>query len=147
VSAATALDTLTHRLDDHDRRPDVEPSAWLTGALRADARDDVGTQAAIDLLVAHGRWLERPDFRDHLVVTDREHTSRPLARVHWPAVPAFLADAPCAASEARVLALAAELAGTDVARPLAALLAGLDDRNAALVARAVAHVLSRGGRR
>lgn len=119
----------------------------LAAGLRDRARGAYGTEAAADLLIAHGRWLQRPDFRDALVLTDHVRSARPLVSVYWPAVPGFLADAPCSGSEARVLALAAELAGTDVARPVVELLEGLDDTNARLVADAVGHVLTRGGRR
>jgi hypothetical protein len=119
----------------------------LAAGLRARARGAYGTEAAAGLLIAHGRWLERPDFRDALVLTDHERSARPLVSVYWPAVPRFLADAPCSSSEARILALAAELAGTDVARPVVELHEGHDDTNARLVADAVGHVLTRGGRR
>jgi hypothetical protein len=119
----------------------------LATGLEATARSDYGTEAAAQLLIGHARWLERPDFRDALVLTDRERCSPPVVWVHWPAVPAFVTTAPCSTSEARILRLAASLAGTNTGRPLADLLSGLDVTNAGLVAGAIAHVLSHGGRR
>lgn len=120
------------------------PLDALAAGLRAHARGDYGTEAAVDLLIGHRRWLERPDFLDALVLTDRERHRTPLAWICWPQVPAFLADAPCSSSEARILRLAASLAGTDPARPLSDLLTGLDDSNTALVAGAIAHALTHG---
>ena len=119
----------------------------LAAGLEATARGDYGTEAAAQLLIGHRRWLERPDFRDALVLAERERCSPPVVWVHWPAVPAFVTTASCASSEARILRLAASLAGTDPGRPLADLLSSLDDTNAGLVAGAIAHVLSWGGRR
>ena len=59
----------------------------------------------------------------------------------WVAVPAFADRAACSSSEARVLRLAAELAGVDTGHPMADLLMSLDDSNSRLVLFAVAHAL------
>jgi hypothetical protein len=119
----------------------------LVAGLEATAASTPTDEAAVALLVAHDHWLHRPDFVDCLVMTDRERCSPPVAWIYWHEVPAFLADAPCSSSEAAVLRIAASLAGHDPQRPLAELLSGLDDTNAAHVADALAHVLTRGGRR
>ena len=127
----------------------------LAAGLRAQAQGAYGAEAAAELLIAHGTWLYRQDFLDHLV--DQEvrvrwdHTSErweePVVWVDWDAVPAFLKTAPCSTSEAQILRLAAELVDVDSGVPLGHLLTGFDDRNARLVADAINHVLTRGGGR
>ncbi len=121
-------------------------SDQLAHLLTASAAGYYPSEAAAQLLTGHGRWLDRHDFRQTCVEYDHDgHT--PIAWVDWQAVPAFLdrAGTACSTSEARVLGLAAEIAGVDTATPLAELLASLDDHNSRLVLDAIAHVLTRGG--
>ena len=115
------------------------PLDTLTARLRDNARGIYTTEAATELLIVHGRWFERSDFLTTCIDSD--------AWIGWDHVPDFLATAPCSSSEARILALAAELAGTCTHRPLGDLLTGLDDRNTQLVLMTIRHVLTRGGDR
>lgn len=119
----------------------------LVAGLDATARSTPTDEAAVRLLVAHDHWLHRADFVDSLVMADRERCRPPVVWIYWHAVAEFVDLAPCSTSEAAVLRIAASLAGVDTRRPLSELLAGLDDTNAALVADALAHALTRGGRR
>ena len=122
---------------------------WLCDALRASARGSFGSEAAIELLLDHRTWLRRNDFLDQLIeyaAGDADDTIT-HAWIAWEHVPAFLTQAHCSGSEGRILRLAAELTGVDTAVPLVELLAQLDDTNSGLVLDAIAHVLTRGGRR
>ena len=125
------------------------PTSRLALALRATARGSYGTEAAVELLIGHGTWLRRNDFLNHVVEygNDTGGTAITHAWIPWEDIPTFLTRARCAGSEARILRLATELAGVDSGVPLVELLAQLDDTNAALVLDAIAHVLTRGGRR
>ena len=104
------------------------------------------SEAAARLLVDHDRWLHRHDFTATCVEYDHDG-SAPIAWVDWQAIPAFVEHAACSSSEARILRLAAELAGVDTGTPLADLLSGLDATNIRLVLHAIGHVLTQGGRR
>ena len=103
-------------------------------------------EAAVQLLIAHGRWLERDDFVEAFVETGQGWSDgTPMARVDWQAAVAAL-DAgrlACASSEAAVLRVAASLAERAPV-DLGGALAGLDEGNACLVAAAVLHAA--GGR-
>jgi hypothetical protein len=112
----------------------------LAHLLRQEAAGYYTTEAAAQLLTGHRSWLTRPDFLAACVDYDHDGAT-PVAWVQWSAVPAFVDQAPCSSSEARILRLAAELAGIDTGEPLAELLAGLDDHNSRLVADAIAHAL------
>jgi hypothetical protein len=118
----------------------------LAQLLRSWAIGDQASEAAVQLLCEHRRWLERSDFVCVCVDVCRDGAS-PMGSVRWWRVPAFVRDAPCSSSEARVLRLAAELAGIDTGVPLAELMANLDDRNCRTVARAIARALRLGPRR
>lgn len=118
----------------------------LAHLLRQWAAGSRADEAAIELLVAHGTWLHRSDFLARCVDYDHDGT-HPVAWIDWDAVVPWIADGTaCSASEARVLCLAAELAGIDSGQPLADLLSGLDDRNSAVVVDAIAHALRVVGR-
>ena len=125
------------------------PLHQLTAGLRAQAEGAFGAEAAAELLIAHDHWLRRQDFLDQLVDHDEHggYKGRPVTWIDWPAVPAFAKHAPCSTSEANILRLAAELVDVDTGVPLGQLLTGLDVRNSRLVAGAIDHVLTRGGRR
>jgi hypothetical protein len=117
-------------------------SDQLARLLRASAAGYRPSEAAAQLLTEHRAWLDRRDFRQSCVEYDHDGTT-PMAWVDWQAVPAFLdrADMGCSSSEARMLRLAAELAGVDTGQPLAELFASLDDHNSARVLDAIAHAL------
>lgn len=117
-------------------------SDQLAQLLRSWAIGDPASEAAAQLLCEHRRWLERADF----VAACVDRAGR-TASVRWSAVPSFVQQAACSSSEARVLRLAAELAGIDTGVPLAELVSGLDDRNCRTVVRAIAHALRLGARR
>ena len=125
------------------------PTSRLALALREQARGSYGTEAAVELLIGHGTWLRRHDFLNRLVEYGNTTGGSAVtsAWISWDNVPSFVVRARCAGSEERILRLAAELAGVDSGVPLVELLAQLDDTNADLVLDAIAHVLTRGGRR
>ena len=124
------------------------PIGRLAAALRAQARGSYGTEAAVELLLAHGTWLRRNDFLNHLIEYAGDNDATVThAWIAWENVPTFVTRARCSGSEGRILRLAAELTGVDTAVPLVELLAQLDDTNSGLVLDAITHVLTRGGRR
>ncbi|MQA06780.1 MAG: hypothetical protein GEV07_30155, partial [Streptosporangiales bacterium] len=45
----------------------------LLAELRTWAAGDYGIEAAVDLLAAHGTWLDRRDFRDACIHTTAAH--------------------------------------------------------------------------
>ena len=113
--------------------------------LRQRATGSYADEAATELLIAHGTWLDRRDFLTTCV--DYDHDGHhPVVWVDWHAVPAFLDAAPCSASEARILQLATELSGIDTGCSLSDLLCGLDTRNSTLVVDAIGHALRVAGR-
>jgi hypothetical protein len=117
----------------------------IADLLRQRVTGSYADEAATELLIAHGTWLDRRDFLTACV--DYDHDGHhPVVWVDWHAVPAFLDAAPCSASEARILRLATELSGIDTGCALADLLCGLDHRNSALVVDAIAHTLRVVGR-
>lgn len=115
------------------------PVDLIPTCLRNYARGDRGVEAAVELLIAHGVWLTRSDFLTDCVAQGRHPDGDPYVWVDWELTTAFLDEAGCAASEARILCIAAELAGVDSGRTLADLLRSLDERNTCLVIAAVAH--------
>ena len=116
----------------------------LAALLRVWAAGWYADEAAVQLLCQHRSWLTRPDFRAACVEYDHDGTT-PIAWIVWDAVPDFLDDAGCSSSEARIMRLAAELAGVHTNHTLADLLSSLDDHNSQLVLDAIAHVLQIGG--
>ncbi len=123
----------------------------LAHGLRLWADGLYTTQAAVELLIAHRTWLHRNDFRlaclyvcdddaGHIEHADICH-HRLFIGVHWHAVTDFADAAPAAASETRILRLAASLAGTAADPPhdtLADLTSGLDPTNTQLLLDALA---------
>ncbi len=108
----------------------------LETALLAGVADNLGDEAAVRLLVAHGTWLTRPDFRQYI---GHDDDSPGLAWVYFGG--ALDDEMPATASDHRILRLAAELAGWDTGVPLAELLARLDRHETFLVFDALAHAL------
>ena len=109
--------------------------------MRANARGLYAVEAAVELLIGHGRWLGRTDFTDGFVETGVGLSDgMPMAWIDWHAAVAALqaGGLPCSDSEAGVLRLAASLAeGGPVA--LRDAVGGLDVGNLLLVATAVLH--------
>lgn len=124
--------------------------ADLAAKLRDQANGWLPAEAAVDLLVGHDVWLDRPDFVARCVVEDRHLLdNRPIAYIDWDHTPSFTASAGTSSSANQVLLIAAELAGVTTGRSLAELLLGLDDTNTRLVCDAIAHhngLHERGGR-
>jgi hypothetical protein len=111
----------------------------LVAGLRTQAQGVYAAEAAVELLIAHGAWLRRADFRDELVDGPRGD----FAWIDWHRIPELLEHTSCSGSEARVLALAAELVGIDTGRSLDELLSpNLDDTNRRRVLDAIAHTLN-----
>jgi hypothetical protein len=137
------------------------PLPRLTALLRAASTGYYATEAAAELLIAHGVWLNRRDFLVACVVVfDATGTYRgspanlgadirdeiapddvASVGVWWEDIPRFLDTAACSGSEARILRLVAELAGIDTGIPLDELLTGLDTHNSRLVLTAIADAL------
>jgi hypothetical protein len=117
-------------------------AAQLAPMLRAKAEGDYADEAATELLIAHGTWLGRGDFRAKLVdaVDDgwSRHGQVPMAFIDWSGVPDFLHETPASSCEAGILRIAASIAGTDTG-PLSALTYSLDPTNTELVLQALAH--------
>ena len=113
----------------------------LAAALRANARGLFAAEAAVELLIGHGRWLARDEFVDGFIETAVGLSDgTPMAWVDWPAAVAALEAGrlACSASEAGLLRIAASIAeGGPV--DLGDVLTGLDGRNLVLVAAAVLH--------
>jgi hypothetical protein len=118
----------------------------LATLLRASAGGYYPEEAAARLICEHRSLLARDDFLAACVDYDHDGTT-PVAWIDWPAVVDFADREPLSGSEARILRLAAELAGHDTGQPLAELITSLDDTNARLVLDAIAHALTWGGRR
>ena len=112
--------------------------------MRAYATGVCATEAAVELLIRHRRWLTRADFVDAFVTV---WPADPMlggdvsvAQVDWPAAVAAL-DAgvlACSRGEAAMLRIAASLAGTG-AVDLGRAVTCLDEVNLVLVGEAVAH--------
>ena len=86
--------------------------------LRAWAAGLYPSEAAVELLIAHGGWLRRRDFLASLVdAVDDGWGPRgqvvPMASIDWERVEGFLAQAHASSSEAALLRLAASLAGAE----------------------------------
>jgi len=132
-------DTHLHGELDANSLPDDE----LVAALRAGVRGLSSSEAAVELIVAHGVWLARPDFRRFVNVTSRLDGTGLLASIDWPAV----ADdyLPSSASESSILRLACEVAGVPTDSSLQELVNGLDETNMVLGLRAILHTAGGAG--
>ena len=120
--------------------PNDEAVNHTTELLMAWARDIYAYEAAIGLLVDHGVWLRRGDFISLCVVPDSAAT---MAWIDWEK--AMSVNWSARPSDLRILAIAAELAGTPSGKTLAVLVAGLTTPDMARVLNAVQHA-NRGGR-
>ena len=119
----------------------------LAPMLRAWAAGLYTSEAAVELLIAHGIWLRRRDFLTAAVAAVDDGWTRdgaaPMASIDFDAALALLDDehTHASTSEAGILRLVASLADPAFpAWPLAACVPGLDATNAGLVLDAVAHL-------
>ena len=114
----------------------------LEPMLRAWARGVHCEEAAVELVIRHGTWLTRPDFRRECVTAVDDGVPGdqriPMAAISWQRSAAFLETAPASRSEAGILRLACSLAGVNTGA-LRELTAGLDPVNTARVLDALAH--------
>jgi hypothetical protein len=110
----------------------------LQAALRAGAQGLYALEAAASLIIAHGAWLAREDFRCHVC-----HGTG-TAAIDWQAVTRALnaGELPSSAGEKRMLQLAASLAG-QAPVILGDAVTGLDDRNIQVLVMAVLHASGR----
>ena len=110
-----------------DNRPE-RPVEDLASALSDHAAGIDAHAAAVDLVVAHGVFLARPQFVREFVRVARCHPT--CAYIRWGAAIAALNQhrLPCSSSEAAVLRIAASL-GSDVPVRLWRVLGLFDDTN------------------
>jgi hypothetical protein len=111
----------------------------MDGALCAHADGDLCAEAAAGLLIAGG-WPDRDDFASRFITMAAGPGSGiQVAVVDWPAAAAALGRSlPCSGGERRLLQVTASLAA-GIPVDLRDAAAGLDGRNARLVASAVLH--------
>jgi hypothetical protein len=114
----------------------------LHAALRTCAHSLYPAEANVELLINHGSFLRRNDFRDRFVhmgtsITDGATT---MAEIDWPTTITALdtGDLPCSGGEQRILRLAASLAD-GIPIDLRDTLTGLDNRNIELTITAILH--------
>lgn len=110
--------------------------------LHAHARGIYPAEASVELVISHGSFSPRSDFRDRFVHCGTSITdgTTSMAAIDWPAAVTALntADLPCSGGEQRILRIAASLAhGIPV--DLRDALSGLDHRNIQRVTTAVLH--------
>ncbi|HEY6796136.1 MAG TPA: hypothetical protein VI248_15785 [Kineosporiaceae bacterium] len=114
-------------------------AASLHAALRAHADGINPGEAAIELLINHGCFLARHDFRDRFIrLATIDGTT--TADLDWPAAAeaAHHGGLPCSSSERQILQIAASLAD-GIPVNLRDSLTGLDHRNLHLVVTAILH--------
>ena len=114
----------------------------LAAAVRAYAGGVAHAEAAAELLIGDGRWLQRDDFVDGFldIGPGGLRGDTVMAVIDWAGAVAAL-DAgrlSCSSGEGRVLRIAASIAG-EVAVCVGTVLGGLDEDRIALIAWAVRH--------
>jgi len=113
----------------------------LQAALRAGAEGIYATEAGTGLLLTHGTWPAREDFRCFVHVADSiTDPSTELASIDWEAAITALdaGEFSSSSGEKRMLRLAASLAG-DIPVQLGDAVTGIDDRNVGLLVKAILH--------
>lgn len=128
------------RLPDHvDAR--VLSAAQLVEALRAYARGIPPVEAAVGLVIEHGRWLTREEFLRHVAVRPARHASHALMAVpDWDALCTIADDLEIPHSWAALLTVAVELASAlDTGWRFQEMVGGLDQADTVLVLRALFH--------
>lgn len=121
--------------------------AEVTAGLLAAAHRSYPDEAAARLLIAHGSWLRRADFRDQCVAVDHEQAG--AVRIDWPRAVRETTEWVIAPADRAILTIAASLAGypsTEAAAadrwtpiPLRWELTNLDRCDTALVLAAISH--------
>ena len=109
--------------------------------MRANARWLFAAEAAVELLIGHGCWLERGDFIGGFVDSGAGLSDgTTMAWIDWEGAVAALQGGrlPCSGSEAGLLRVAASFAGGGPV-DLREVVCGLDAGNLVLVAAAVLH--------
>jgi len=117
----------------------------LQAALRAGADGFYALESGTGLLLAHGTWPAREDFRRFIHVADSiADPGTELASIDWEAAITALdaGEFPSSSGEKRILRLAASLAG-DVPVQLGDAVIGIDDRNVDLLVSAIRHASGR----
>ncbi len=113
----------------------------LVRSLRACARGIYPDEAAIELLIGHGTFLDRDDFTRHITTGEHGRPSGEAAHaaIDWTAAaPLAAGTLPCSGGERRIFRLAASLAaGLPV--NLRDALTGLDEHNLTLAISAFMH--------
>lgn len=114
----------------------TDPS--LAAALRAGAAGVYTTEAAAELIIAHGTWLGREDFQQFI------HHGRGTAAIDWEAAATAMGAGglPSSSGEKRMLQLAASLAGRSLVI-LGDAVTSIDDRSAGFLVKAVLHASGR----
>jgi hypothetical protein len=113
----------------------------LQAALRAGAGGLYALEAGTGLLIAHGTWPAREDFRCFVHVADSiTDPGSELASIDWEAAITALdvGGFPSSGGEKRMLQLAASLAG-DIPVRLGSAVTGIDNRNVGLLVKAIFH--------
>lgn len=122
---------------------EVFSEATLAAHLREWAAGDRTVEAAVGLLVAHGSWLRRSDFRTRIWCGKSDEglsVESSFAGIDWDTAAELLQSAACSTSERRILSIVIALgAGRDHPIDLGEALTGLDAVNATHVLEAVAH--------
>jgi hypothetical protein len=107
----------------------------LQAALRAGAEGLYALESGTGLLLAHGTWPAREDFRCFIHVADSiTDPGIELASINWEAAINALdtGEFPSPSGEKRMLRLAASLAG-DIPVQLGDAVTGIDDRSVGLL--------------
>jgi hypothetical protein len=116
--------------------------ARLPAALRACASGLHPLEAGTGLLIDCGSWLHREDFTSRFITagTSISDGDTLMASTDWKAAVTALnaGQLPCSGGERRMLLLAASIAG-GIPVSLYDTLPGIDQRNASLVIKAIAH--------
>jgi hypothetical protein len=115
----------------------------LTQPLRACADGLLPTEAGVELLIDHGRFLHRADFRQRFVNVFTDN-SLEFAEINWAKAITALDhhDFACSGSEARILRLAASIAD-GIPVDLRETLTGLDTTNINHLTTAILHANGR----
>jgi hypothetical protein len=117
----------------------------LQAALRAGADGLYALEAGTGMILAHGTWPAREDFRCFVHAADSlTSPGTELASIDWEAAITALdaGEFPSSSGEKRMLRLAASLAG-DVPVRLGDAVTGIDDRNVDLLVAAILHASGR----
>jgi hypothetical protein len=118
--------------------PRLMTASPLQAALRAGAQGLYALEAATGLIIAHGTWLARDDFRGLI------YHGAGTAAIDWEAAISALDGRrlPSSGGERRMLRLAASLAD-QAPVSLGEAITGSDERNVGLLVKAILHASGR----